>query len=258
MSFERILILKQAQQVLSLGAGYDSMFFRLANMGILTKQSGLKYFEVDYTKSVLGKVSRISKSPLLKSVFSDGVKTIDQDCFSYDSGFLTLVGCNMTHLSDLEAKLRSCHFDPNLPTVILTECSTTYIEAEDCIDLMSWLTDFIRDFVFIGYEQIRPFDAFGRIMVKHFKNRNSAIKCVHHYPTVEDHIRRFKCFGWTSVEVTTIGDIWKRHIDSEAVNLINCEHFDEAAELMLKCSHYVLITAQWGSIRLNLKCQPFL
>lgn len=194
VSFERALLLGQVQQVLSLGAGFDSMFFRLANCGILSPSQNVRYFEVDYPESVHGKNARISKSALLKSFFSH-VKC-ENDCYEYDSGFLTLIGCNMVIVEDLLFKLNQTGFDPRLKTLILTECSTTYIEAAQCQNLLAALTRLIEDFMFISYEQIRPNDAFGRIMVNHFERRNSPLKCVQHYPTIEAHKKRFESLGW--------------------------------------------------------------
>ena len=96
----------------------------------------------------------------------------------------------------------------------------------------------MNDFIYISYEQIRPADAFGKIMVNHFAKRNSAIKCVQHYPSIDFQKKRFLRFGWDSVVVKTIEEIWKYYInDSEMERLLKIEPFDEAAELMLKCLH---------------------
>ena len=43
VTFEKLLLMKQTEQVLSLGAGYDSLYFRLGNCGIMQE---MKYFEI--------------------------------------------------------------------------------------------------------------------------------------------------------------------------------------------------------------------
>ena len=252
VSFERILLLNQVQQVLSLGAGFDSMFFRLLNSEVI-KRTELKYFEVDYPESVHRKYGRIKKSPILKSFFTECQQI--QDCYVYDQGLFNMIGCNMTHIDEFQTKLNQAGFDPNLPTVILTECSTTYITAEDCISLISFLNKMIKKFVFISYEQIRPLDDFGQIMTDHFEKRNSSLKCVKSYPTIEHHRQRFLSFGWDKVEIQTIERIWKQFMnDSEMKRLNDIEDFDEVPELMLKCLHYVLIIGIKG---LDLNLSPF-
>ena len=52
------------QQVLGLGAGFDSMYFRLKNCDIIGDK--VNYFEVDYPESVKRKDSRIFKSAYLR------------------------------------------------------------------------------------------------------------------------------------------------------------------------------------------------
>ncbi len=249
VTFERVLLLHQSRehagyelQVLSLGAGFDSMYFRLLNMGLITKET-VKYFEVDFPHSMARKATRIAKSSILKPFFQNEPKTTVKDCFAYDDYSYVLIGSDMTKLEDMEAKLKSCHFDFGRPTVILTECSTTYIEASSVIQLVKWISDRLKNFMFISYEQIRPLDPFGRVMVKHFQKRNSPIRCVQHYHSIRDHLSRFQSFGWDFVNVETITDIWTRHMnESESRILLKTEPFDEAPELMLKCGHYVLIT----------------
>ena len=57
-------------------------------------------------------------------------------------------------------------------------------------------------------------------MVQHFQRRNSPLKCVYHYPTIESHRERFTKHGWNPVYVKTIQEIWNRFVDvSEIVNL---------------------------------------
>ena len=164
VTFERLLLLHDADesvQVLSLGAGFDSMYFRLLNMGLVDKQS-MKYYEVDFPHSMSRKATRISRSQILSSFFKDGHPVGSDDCFSYDNFSYCLVGCDMTDIEELELKLRSCRFDFLTPTIILTECSTTYIDASLVINLVKWFTNkFIGGFIFISYEQIRPRDPFG-------------------------------------------------------------------------------------------------
>ena len=240
VTFEKLILMNQVQQVLSLGAGYDSLYFRLANCGYM---ENLKYYEIDYPKSVHGKNARIMKSKYLLSMFKKKLVTNDS-CYVFNDGAFNLIGCSLIELKKLEQKLKECDFDPSKKTLILTECSTTYMENEECRRLFEWLNSFVNSFVIISYEQIRPFDSFGQIMTAHFKKRNSAIKCVQHHPTIEAQENRFKGFGWGPVIVRTIEEIWKKYMnESEMTRLSELELFDEAPELMSKCLHYVLILA---------------
>ena len=180
------------------------------------------------------------KSALLKSFFTQR-KVIEGQNFIYDQGKLALIGCNLVQSQDLKRQLRLCGFDFQARTLILTECSTTYMENEDVNRLLGLLRAEIDSFAFISYEQIRPFDTFGQIMVEHFKQRNSALKCVTHFPTIKDHKERF-LQHLDQVCVKSVEAIWKNFVTDSQIEVLNqCEVFDEVPELMLKCLHYVLI-----------------
>ena len=61
VTFEKFLSIPgKFKQVLSLGAGFDSMFFRLKNCGTISED--LKYFEIDYPESVRRKGWKFSKA----------------------------------------------------------------------------------------------------------------------------------------------------------------------------------------------------
>ena len=152
VTFERFLLLGHVGQVLSLGAGFDSMYFRLKNCDII--QEELNYFEVDYPESVKRKDARIFKSSYLRSFFQKR-NVIKNDIFVYNDGRFTLVGCDMIQVNELLGKFQLSGFDPNAETLILTECSTTYIHADQCENLLNMLTNYLKKFAYISYEQIR-------------------------------------------------------------------------------------------------------
>ena len=152
----------------------------------------------------------------------------------------------MTETQKLEKKLFEMGFDSNKCTIILTECSTTYVDVKLSNKLLCWLTETLSNFIFIDYEQIRPFDNFGQIMKRHFSKRGSALKCIDFYPTVEAHRKRFLDLGWTECRIQTIEQIVRTYFDiseNERIRTKMEDPFDEMEELKLKCSHYVLIVA---------------
>ena len=53
-----------------------------------------------------------------------------------------------------------------------------------------------------------PYDAFGRVMTRHFDKLGSSLQCIHRYPTVASHARRFRGCGWESVEGCTMGEFF--------------------------------------------------
>ena len=59
-------------------------------------------------------------------------------------GRFTLVGCDMIQVNELLSKFQLSGFDPNAETLILTECSTTYIHADQCENLLNMLTNYLK------------------------------------------------------------------------------------------------------------------
>ena len=244
-SLEKYLLMLSAvgikHQVLSLGAGYDSLYFRLRNQGII-KSKHCSYFEVDFPVVPLTKWHFISKNALLKSFFKLLKSSFGNECFSFDDGSFNMVGCNMTDTENLEKRLDALNFNWMLPTIVFCECSLTYVESTDSIALTSWLTRKISHLIFIDYEQIHPDDSFGQIMVRHFQKRNSTLKCIKYYPSICDHKRRFLSLGWKRCSILNIDTVFRQnHGLHEQKRWKNIDdQFDEPEEFISKCTHYIL------------------
>ena len=85
-----------------------------------------------------------------------------------------------------------------------TECSLTYVEVEEADRLTKWVSRQFPHLLWVDYEQINPLDAFGRVMTGHFARRNSPLRCISTYPTIQHHERRFLNIGMKHVEVKMI------------------------------------------------------
>ena len=223
----------------------ETIFYysRLINSGIISGDE-CSYFEVDFPIVADTKCQKITENRILRSFFSKYESFEGYSCFKFDSGRFCLVGCNMTDTEILEDKLNKLGFDWSKLTIILTECSTTYVDVRLSLQLLRWLTDKMSNFVFVDYEQIRPFDHFGQIMKRHFANRGSPLKCIDFYPTTFDHYRRFMDIGWTECRIQTIDQIVQTYFgpsDKNRIRRLIDDTLDEAEEFQLKCSHYVLI-----------------
>jgi len=248
-------ILKAPHNVLSLGAGYDTMYFRLRNQGVIDP-SLCRYFEVDFPIVAHTKSHFIWKSPEFNRFF-DRVRQ-SEDLFVYQSHSsdnqtaFALVGVDMVKVGELQGMLKAADIDLKLPTIVLTECSLTYVEVEEADRLTRWLAKTFPQLLLVDYEQINPGDTFGRIMTNHFASRNSPLRCIQTYPTIDHHTRRFRDIGMTHVEVRTLSEIMSRfgdHQGNDATHAdqvgtgISGDQFDEFEEVQLKCSHYIILLA---------------
>lgn len=230
-------------QVLSCGAGFDTTYFRLRNAGILTDKC--RYFEVDYPKVAGEKSRNILKNPVLINLcLQNFPKSLKMDSRkNLRIGNYTIFGCDLTRTNELEAMLSKFGFDFSMPTVILCECSLTYIQSDKATSIYRWMAAKIKDAHLIIYEQIRPNDRFGRIMKKHFSDRASPLLNIDDYPTLFDQERRLKMIGFRSTRSMSLVDIiYKHYGESEkAKRKILEPFFDEMEELFQKCAHYSVL-----------------
>jgi tRNA wybutosine-synthesizing protein 4 len=225
-------------QVLSLGAGFDTAFFRLKAAGILDEHE-TDYFEVDMPNVMRDKTRRIEKSQLLAQLKGRA-----------DGDHLRLVSCDLCKTEALETLLSDAGLEFSAPTVVLFECSLTYVSFSQASDLLRWLRmRFKSDLRVISYEQVLPCDRFGVIMRKHFSDRATPILNVEHAPSVEDQERRLRALGFHRVRSRDLlQSYWFALTDTERKRLAAVDpDFDELEEVFLKCGHYAVWQADVDS-----------
>ncbi|CAG0917943.1 unnamed protein product [Notodromas monacha] len=112
-----------------------------------------------------------------------------------------------------------------------------------------WLAQNLRDSAFILYEQIRPDDGFGQVMMNHFSSLGSPLLNVAHYPDIDSQQRRFKDVGWNTVVACDLSTYWDQCVSlNDKTRIGALEPFDEFEEFWLKCMHYILVSAGCGEL----------
>lgn len=95
------------------------------------------------------------------------------------------------------------------PTLFISECVFIYVSPEDSNAILKWITEHMKNIMFALYEQIKPDDAFGKMMIRNLKSRNIDLKGIHAFPDLIHQEKRFKELGWKSamaVDINTIHD----------------------------------------------------
>ena len=83
--------------------------------------------------------------------------------------------------------------NPDLPTLIITECLLIYMRAEDTQEVLNWTMNFFGaqgQIAYVNYEMIKPDDQFGRMMVENLENRGCQLLGIHDCPTLEAQKKR--------------------------------------------------------------------
>ncbi|KAK9402772.1 tRNA wybutosine-synthesizing protein 4 [Crotalus adamanteus] len=232
-------------QVVSLGAGWDSLYFCLKAAGLLAGSGG-RFFEVDLPEVASRKAALISGSAELRALAGGGVPAaLGSVRFSGED--YRLLGVDLSELALLEGALRDAGLDPASPTLILAEVVLPYMEVERSNALIQWAAGHFLSAWFILYEQIHPSDPFGHIMQNHFSRLQSPLRSLTTYPDCKAQQMRFLQRGWTECHIMDMNEFYGHFVPREEQKRIQAlEPFDEFEEWHLKCSHYFILVAYKG------------
>ncbi|XP_065898222.1 leucine carboxyl methyltransferase 1-like isoform X2 [Dysidea avara] len=139
-------------QVISLGAGFDTTYWRLCSVGL----QPTNYFEVDLATVTSKKCQYIkTKLPLL-----DALQGSHDPLFGVDeinSTHYHLVAGDLRDTEQLDRKLLAAGVDKKLPTVFITECVLVYIEPKLSSQLIEWAGKHFSTSMFLNYEPQRRY-----------------------------------------------------------------------------------------------------
>ncbi|NXA22972.1 TYW4 protein, partial [Ibidorhyncha struthersii] len=230
-------------QIVSLGAGFDSLYFRLKDIGLLHHTV---VYEVDFPNVACQKAALIKRmkelSALVGHTEGEGLGVI-----TFSGEDYKLLGVDLSELSDLERALAEAGLDNEIPTLFMAEVVLTYMENSRSDALIQWAAEHFSQACFLLYEQMHPEDPFGRVMQQHFSQLNSALNSLAQYPDCEAQQRRFFEKGWTECSVMDMNDFFTCCTPEDEQQRVQAlEPFDEYEEWHLKCSHYFVLTASKG------------
>ncbi|XP_027564729.1 tRNA wybutosine-synthesizing protein 4 isoform X2 [Neopelma chrysocephalum] len=230
-------------QVLSLGAGFDSLYFRLKDMGLLHHTV---VCEVDFPNVVCQKATLIKRMEELSALVGDTAGE-GLGAITFSGEDYKLLGVDLSDLSELGRALEEAGLDNEIPTLFIAEVVLTYMENSRSDALIQWAAERFPRACFLLYEQVHPEDPFGRVMQQHFSQLNSALHSLAQYPDCEAQQRRFLGRGWTECSVMDMNEFFTCCIPEEEQQRVQAlEPFDEYEEWHLKCSHYFVLTASKG------------
>ncbi|KAM7407026.1 hypothetical protein PAMA_002980 [Pampus argenteus] len=233
------------RQILSLGAGFDSLYFRLHADGGLDRTV---VFEVDFPDVTRRKAALITSNITLKGMLDPHLPSLSGPLYVSSSHY-RLLGADVRDESQVEEALRTAGVQWAAPTLILSEVVLTYMETQRSDAVISWTAKLLPQSLFVMYEQIRPRDPFGRIMQDHFLKLNSTLHALQQYPDTAAQTRRFLDLGWEQCVCLDMNDFYLKLVaEEERCRVESLEPFDEYEEWHQKCSHYFILTASQGSL----------
>lgn len=237
-------------QVINLGAGLDTTFWRLKEANLLPK----KYFEVDFSVIVARKLHNIKTKPPLSNpiVATHSTDLLLMDGHSLDSDRYCIIGADLRDLPALEEKLKKCHLDTQLPTLFVSECVLVYMTLEQSSSLVKWVADTFDTAMFINYEQVNMADRFGQIMIENLQRRQCNLAGVEVCRSLESQKDRFLLAGWEKADALDMMTVYNILPQDDVGRIEQLEFLDERELLQQLLQHYCICWATKDKLSLGL------
>jgi len=238
------------KQIISLGAGSDTRFFRLTAQ--FAGQS-LVYHELDFPVNTSAKISFIDRSRALSdcihgplTVSSDGtaLHSLNYHIHPFDLRTLHPPGSSPSDLPPPEIP----YIDPSLPTLLISECCLIYLAPAAADAVVNYFAKHLfapsTPLGVILYEPINPSDAFGKVMVSNLAQRGIVLQTLRRYGSLEAQMERMRAHGFSGKGGADVKRLWETGVNEVEKERISClEMMDEVEEWNLLASHYCVI---WG------------
>jgi len=158
-------------QILSLGAGFDTLFFKVSNQN---DQNGAKnnqiskYLELDLPSVIRRKIGMLKRSRL------------DQN---FDANVYKMVGIDLCDLNRLKTVLEE-NLSQNIPTLVIAECLFMYLEPKIVSGILRTILEVTQndpakrqesDLALINYDSLNKNTQFSKNMIQNLQ-KNQEIK----------------------------------------------------------------------------------
>ncbi|NWU69903.1 LCMT1 methyltransferase, partial [Pterocles burchelli] len=235
-------------QIVNLGAGMDTMFWRLKDENLLPR----KYFEVDFPMIAARKIHNIkSKPPLSKPIMeSHSGDSLLIDSHSLDSSRYAIVGADLRFSSDLEEKLKKHNLDIHLPTLLVAECVLVYMTPQQSANLLKWAASTFPVAMFINYEQVNMADRFGQIMIENLQRRQCNLAGVEVCRSLDSQRERLLLNGWETVRAIDMMKVYSFLPQADVKRIEGLEFLDEKELFEQLMQHYCICWASNDSSNL--------
>ncbi|KAL9547004.1 hypothetical protein MBANPS3_006391 [Mucor bainieri] len=243
------------KQIVALGAGFDNGYFPYESSEINSNKAGIlthngnalsenlsKYFEVDFSEITMKKAMAIKRRKELFSLMAEADQArIGRGGMDLLGKDYCLLGGDLRSWPDIASRLVEAGLDLELPTLFLSECVFIYITPEESNTILKWITENMKNTMFALYEQIKPDDAFGKMMIRNLKSRNIELKGLQAFPDLMHQEKRFKDLGWENATAVDMNTIHDKYLDRSEI--MRLEILDELEEWHLLAAHYCVAWA---------------
>lgn len=225
----------QSPQIVSLGAGFDTLFWRLASCH--DNQDMPVVFEVDLPSVTSRKCLSVkTKKALISLVERFGSATFSGGELHSDR--YHLLSCDVQNVSDMELRLVSSGLDKNRPTLFLCECLLVYIPSIFVKQLVGWIAKLFRTCQFVSYGPVNLSDTFGEVMRHNLKRSGCDLMGADLCKSVDTQMELINTFQKRGV--VAMDSVYKNVPDSERRRVERLELLDELEPFYQLLAHYCI------------------
>ncbi|KAJ1738650.1 carboxy methyl transferase for protein phosphatase 2A [Coemansia sp. RSA 1250] len=229
-------------QIVSLGAGMDTLYFLLQQ-----QQQLWRLFEIDFAEITAKKAATVYKTPALRSLLPQDMVVANGGTELHSHEY-SLISGDLREFANVVPKLMARGFDCSQPTLFLSECVLIYLDPKHSDQIISWITENMKHAGILTYEQILPHDRFGQMMIENLRTRGLELRGLHAYPTLQSTSQRFLDRGWHSAVAVDLATFHESLPENEQSRLAKIEFMDEWEEFRLLAQHYAFTFAYTADV----------
>lgn len=240
-------------QMINLGAGFDTLYWRLMDEGKPVKN----FIEVDFCGVTARKCYLIKRHRELLRQVADSEGEVRLSKTDLHGNRYHLVAADFTNLQNLKEKLDESEVDYNCPTLVLAECALVYADSAKVDRMLEWLSSSFSSIAFVNYEQLNMNDRFGSVMLDNLLSRGCLLSGVSACKDTESQISRFTSNGWQNAICLNMNEVYSLLPREDVSRVERIEFLDEKELLRQLFHHYCITVARKNSPNFNLDSVNF-
>ncbi|OQV15711.1 Leucine carboxyl methyltransferase 1 [Hypsibius exemplaris] len=240
-------------QIVNLGAGYDTLYWRLHANAELVRQGKMRVVDLDLLPVTTKKCHFIRGHKQLMDLLIGEVRDGEVAHGELHSDEYDLISSDIRDTLQIERKLMdNCKLDPKQPTLFIAECVLIYMSTGSTKQLLSWIAKTFHTAAFINYEQVHMDDHFGQIMFDALKAQGCLLADADSCKSLEMHEQRFLKTGWDGAQAADMNQMCGSLPQADVDRVDRIAMIDEPEVLRQLFAHYSITWAQKGGADIGL------